>query len=108
MSKLNYVEQTFKDNLSNYEEDDETFDKSATLKASANTANAFENNLSPMDASVVANNLDRKMDRFNSEKSIYYSSVSNPNINHLLLNSYKTMMHKITLDLRYLRYKKSF
>ncbi len=72
--KLNYVEQNFPDNLSNFEDDDETFDKSATLKANNNN-NVIENNSSPIDSNPIVSNTERKIDRFNSEKSIYYSSV---------------------------------
>jgi hypothetical protein len=102
-TKLNYyLEQnspttttttTTTDNLSNFDEDDETFDKSATLKATNNNFNNTENhhnnnnnnnNTSPLDTynqnqnhtndNTDTNNGSRRMDRFNSEKSIYYSS----------------------------------
>ena len=74
---LNYIESNFPypDNSPNFDEEDETNgDKSATLKAN-NGNMLIGNNLSPIDTNIIANIGDRRMDRFNSEKSIYYSSV---------------------------------
>lgn len=70
-----------------FEDNDDAFDKSATLKANGAAANIYNNNMVNMlnnstgsngrlmsDGESVSSN-EKIINRFNSDKSIYYSSV---------------------------------